>query len=55
MAKKMTKKEMEKLKRQMGISNVNHNRPPIGRPVVFWGKTNKQIRKEGKRMACDEY
>ena len=51
MAKKLTKKELEKMKLQMGISSVKHDRPPVGRPTVFYGKTNKQKRREGKMQA----
>ena len=54
MAKKLSKKELQKLEIQMGISKVQHNRPPVGRPTVFYGKTNKQKRREGK-MAAKEW
>ena len=54
MAKKLSKKELQKLEIQMGISKVQHNRPPVGRPTVFYGKTNKQKRREGK-MAANEW
>ena len=50
MAKKLSKKELEKLEIQMGISKVQHDRPPVGRPTVFYGKTNKQKRREGRQM-----
>lgn len=50
MSKKLSKKELEKLELQMGISKVQHDRPPVGRPTVFYGKTNKQKRREGKMM-----
>ena len=48
--KNFQKKELEKLELQMGISKVQHDRPPVGRPTVFYGKTNKQKRREGKMM-----
>ena len=51
MAKKLSKKELQKLEIQMGISKIQHNRPPVGRPTVFYGKTNKQKRREGKIAA----
>ena len=51
MAKKLSKKELQKLEIQMGISKVQHDRPPVGRPTVFYGKTNKQKRREGKMAA----
>lgn len=54
MAKKLSKKELQKLEIQMVISKVQHNRPPVGRPTVFYGKTNKQKRREGK-MAAKEW
>lgn len=54
MAKKLTKKELEKMKLQMCISSVKHDQPPVGRPTVFYGKTNKQKRKEG-RMQAKQY
>lgn len=54
MAKKLSKKELQKLEIQMGISKVQHDRPPVGRPTVFYGKTNKQKRREGK-MAAKEW
>ena len=50
MAKRLSKKELEKLEIQMGISKVQHSRPPVGRPTVFYGKTNKQKRREGRQM-----
>lgn len=50
MAKKLSKKELEKLEIQMGISKVQHNRPPVGRSTVFYGKTNKQKRRDGRQM-----
>ena len=43
MAKKLSKKELQKLEIQMGISKVQHDRP-----------TNKQKRREGK-MAAKEW
>ena len=46
MAKKLSKKELQKLEIQMGISKVQHDRPPVGRPTVFYGKTNKQKRRD---------
>lgn len=54
MAKKLSKKELQKLEIQMGISKIQHDRPPVGRPTVFYGKTNKQKRREGK-MAAKEW
>lgn len=54
--KRLSQKEINKIKLQMGISDVRHDRPPVGRPTVFVGKTNKQKRKEGKRItASAEY
>lgn len=50
MSKKLSKKELQKLEVQMGISKIQHDRPPVGRPVVFYGKTNKQKRREGRRI-----
>jgi hypothetical protein len=50
MSKKLSKKELQKLEVQMGISKIQHNRPPVGRPTVFYGKTNKQKRREGRRI-----
>ncbi len=50
MSKKLSKKEVEKLALQMGISKVQHDRPPVGRPTVFYGKTNKQKRRDRKMM-----
>ena len=35
MAKRLSKKELEKLEIQMGISKVQPARPPVGRPTVF--------------------
>ena len=46
MSKKLSKKELEKLELQMGISKVQHDRPPVGRPTVFYGKTNRKGEKE---------
>lgn len=54
MAKKLSKKELQKLEIQMGISKIQHNRTPVGRPTVFYGKTNKQKRRKGK-MAAKEW
>lgn len=51
MSKKLSKKELQKLEAQMGIFKVKHDRPPVGRPAVFYGKTNKQKRREGKMEA----
>lgn len=51
---KLSKKEVEKMKLQMGITNIRHDRPSVGRPTVFFGKTNKQKRREG-RMAARNY
>lgn len=48
--KRLTHKEAEKLKKQMGITKVRHNRSPVGRPCVFFGKTNKQSRREGRMI-----
>ena len=42
MSKKLSKKELQKLELQMGISKIQHDRPPVGRQTVFYGKTNKQ-------------
>lgn len=50
MSKKLSKKELQKLEVQMGISKIQHDRPPVGRPTVFYGKTNKQKRREGRRI-----
>lgn len=49
MTKKITKKELKKFKEQMGISDIRHNRPPVGRPAVFVGVTSKRRRREGKK------
>lgn len=49
--KQLTHKEIQKLERQMGISKAVHDRPPVGRPCVFYGKTNKQSRREGRMIA----
>ena len=48
--KKISKKEMQKLEKQMRISHVVHDRPPVGRTAVFFGKTNKQLRRESKNL-----
>lgn len=53
MSKKLSQKEMEKLERQMGITKVKHDRPPVGRPVVFQGTTNKQKRRAEKKAIHD--
>lgn len=55
MSKKLSKKELQKLELQMGISKIQHDRPPVGRPTVFYGKTNKQKRREGRRMAKEGF
>lgn len=39
--KKLTHKEFSKIEQQMGISKVKHDRPAVGRPTVFFGKSNK--------------
>lgn len=51
MTKKISKKELKKLKEQMGISDICHNRPPVGRPAVFVGVTSKRRRREGKKRS----
>ena len=50
MAKRLSKKDLEKLELQMGIAKGQHSRPPVGRPTVFYGKTNKQKRRDGRQM-----
>lgn len=55
MSKKLSKKGLQKLELQMGISKIQHDRPPVGRPTVFYGKTNKQKRREGRRMAKEGF
>ena len=52
---KLSKKELQKLEVQMGISKIQHDRPPVGRPTVFYGKTNKQKRREGRNMVKGYY
>ena len=54
MAKKLSKKELQKLEIQMGISKVQHDRRAVGRPTVFYCKSNKQKRRVGK-MAAKEW
>lgn len=49
--KQLTRKETQKLEQQMGISKAVHDRPPVGRPCVFFGKTSKQSRREGRMIA----
>ena len=49
--KRLTHKEIEKLEKQMGITKVKHDRPPVGRPCVFFGKTNKQSRREERMIS----
>ena len=49
MKKNLSKNEINKLKIQMGISDRKETRPPVGRPTVFFGKTSKQSRRDGKR------
>ena len=49
--RKLTHKELSRIEQQMGISKFKHNRPAVGRPTVFWGKTNKQSRREGRMMS----
>lgn len=53
MTKKISKKELKKLKEQMGISDVRHNRPPVGRPAVIVGEISKRRRREGKKEVRD--
>ena len=58
MTKKISKKELKKFKEQMGISDIRHNRPPVGRPAVFVGVTivgvtSKRRRREGKKEVRD--
>ena len=48
MKKKLTHREISKIEQQMGISKIKHDRPAVGRPTVFFGKTNKQSRREGR-------
>lgn len=55
MSKKLSKKELQKLETQMGISKIQHDRPPVGRPTVFYGKTNKQKRREGRKMVKEDW
>ena len=52
---KLSKKELQKLETQMGISKIQHDRPPVGRPTVFYGKTNKQKRREGRKMVKEDW
>lgn len=49
--KKLTHKELSRMEQQMGISKVRHDQPAVGRPTVFYGKTNKQSRREGRMMS----
>ena len=49
--RKLTHKELSRMEQQMGISKVRHDRPAVGRPTVYCGKTNKQSRKEGRMMS----
>lgn len=49
--KSPTHKELKKLEKQMGNTKIKHNRPPVGRPCFFFGKTNKQSRREGRMTA----
>ena len=49
--RKLTHKELSRMEQQMDISKVKHDRPAVGRPTVFWGKTNKQYRREGRMMS----
>lgn len=51
--KNLTNKDIAKMAKQMGITTAKHDRPPVGRPTVFYGKTNKQKRQEGKMMVRD--
>lgn len=53
MTKKISKKELKKFKEQMGVSDIRHNRPPVGRPAVFVGVTSKRRRREGKKEVRD--
>lgn len=53
MTKNISKKELKKFKEQMGISDIRHNRPPVGRPAVFVGVTSKRRRREGKKEVRD--
>ena len=52
--RKLTHKEISRIEQQMCISKVKHDRPAVGRPTVFLGKTNKQSRREG-RMVSKNY
>ena len=53
MSKKLISKELKKLELQMDIPKVNHDRPSVGRSTIFYGKTNKNIRTEGKKIIRD--
>ena len=53
MPKKLSEKELQKIKKQMGISEIQNNRPPVGRPTVFVGETRKRRRREGKKEVRD--
>lgn len=55
MSKKLSKKELQKFETQMGISKIRHDRPPVGRPTVFYGKTNKQKRRDGRKMVKEDW
>ena len=43
MRKKIFKKEMQKLEKQMRISHVVHDRPPVGRTAVLFRKMQQSI------------
>ena len=47
MSKKLSKKELQKLELQMGISKIQHDRPPVGRPTVFYRREGRRMAKEG--------
>lgn len=51
--KKISKKDMDKMKLQMGITSVKHDRPSVGRSTVFVGTTSKSRRRDGKRLIRD--
>lgn len=46
--KNLKEKELEKLKKQMGISSRQENRPLCKRPTVFFGVTSKRRRRDEK-------
>lgn len=45
---RLSKKELEKLRIQMSISSVRHDRPSVGRPAIFQGETAKRSRRNAK-------